>query len=317
MRFSISHSTANNLNAVVLTDELTKTEASVLPQYGALLHSFSVVTEGKLTNTIDNYESREHLQNEMAVSFKGSKLSPFACRIPNGKYHFNGQDFEFQQKFVDGSAIHGLLYDKPFVTTDEYADNEKATITLHHEYRNEDPGYPFHYRCEVQYTLNSNNLLSVTTMLVNLSYMDIPVADGWHPYFKLGGKIDEWLLSFQADGMLEFGAGLIPTGRLLPFQEFREPRRLGSRELDNCFLLKKDAAGPVCRVTNPNSRLELSFFPDAAYPYLQIYTAPHRLSMAIENLSGAPDCFNNKMGLLLLSSGDSQTFTAIYQITVL
>ena len=60
----------------------------------------------------------------------------------------------------------------------------------------------------------------------------------------------------------------------------------------------------------------VAFFPDAGYPYLQIYTPPHRESIAVENLSGAPNCFNNKMGLLLLQSGHSQIFTVRYKVSV-
>jgi galactose mutarotase-like enzyme len=49
--------------------------------------------------------------------------------------------------------------------------------------------------------------------------------------------------------------------------------------------------------TNANFRLTIE--PDKEYPILQIYIPPHRNSIAIENLSGAPDNFNNKMGLVI------------------
>jgi aldose 1-epimerase len=86
--------------------------------------------------------------------------------------------------------------------------------------------------------------------------------------------------------------------------------------LDNCFVLKKEEKGAACEVFNPANGIKLSFFPDSAYPYLQIYTPPERRSIAIENLSGAPDCFNNRMGLLLLQPGHSQTFTIEYRLSL-
>jgi aldose 1-epimerase len=49
---------------------------------------------------------------------------------------------------------------------------------------------------------------------------------------------------------------------------------------------------------------------------LQIYTPATRDSIAVENLSGAPDCFNNGMGLLLLQPGHSQIFTVRYLVNV-
>jgi aldose 1-epimerase len=58
----------------------------------------------------------------------------------------------------------------------------------------------------------------------------------------------------------------------------------------------------------------LHIYPERAYPYLQVYTPPHRKSIAIENLSSAPDAFNNKMGLIALGPEDSQAFQTRYRI---
>jgi aldose 1-epimerase len=58
--------------------------------------------------------------------------------------------------------------------------------------------------------------------------------------------------------------------------------------------------------------LEIS--PEGSYPFLQIYTPPHRQSIAIENLSAAPDAFNNKMGLIVLTAGEEKTFRTLYAI---
>jgi aldose 1-epimerase len=47
---------------------------------------------------------------------------------------------------------------------------------------------------------------------------------------------------------------------------------------------------------------------------LQIYTPPHRKSIAIENLSSAPDAFNNKIGLIELGAEESHAFQTRYRI---
>jgi aldose 1-epimerase len=316
MRFSISHREENKLDLVVLKDEQSGTEAAILPGCGALLHGFSLLVNAKYFNVIDNYNSHDELQQQLASSFKSSKLSPFACRIPDGKYAFAGSEYELQTKFRDGSAIHGLLYNKSFAITAESAGDDNASINMQYEYQKDDAGYPFYYRCEVRYSLSAENSLRVQTTVSNTSDETIPIADGWHPYFKLGGKIDDWFMHFQADAILEFDAKLIPTGNVLPYPRFNKPELIGELELDNCFLLKKNQPGPACELYNPGNKVTLSFLPGAGYPYLQIYTPPQRNSIAIENLSAAPDCFNNKMGLVLLPAGDSQTFTVYYQLAL-
>jgi aldose 1-epimerase len=316
MSFSISRVTENDLSLVRLQDNATNTIISVLPGYGALLHSFEIPLQGSQYNIIDNYSGKEDIQKNLELSYKSSKLSPFVCRIPGGKYELEGQEFEISKKFIDGSAIHGLLYNKPFKILSEFADDHKAALTLRYHYKEDDPGYPFNYVCEVRYTLHTLQRLQVETTILNLEDFDIPIADGWHPYFTLGGTVNDYELQFMSGTMLEFNDKLIPTGKYIAEPTFNSPSRLGTRQLDNCFMLQVQEGLPCCVLRNPQNRLTLSFYTDTGYSYLQIYTPDHRKSIAIENLSGAPDCFNNGMGLMLLPPRRSETFHVWYQLSV-
>jgi aldose 1-epimerase len=198
----------------------------------------------------------------------------------------------------------------------EFCNDSQASVQLKYTYKKDDAGYPFEYRCEIRYTLMPGNLLEVQTTIINLHNESIPLSDGWHPYFKLGGMIDEWMLRFNASSILEFNESLVPTGKLLNYNSFIEERSLQGVELDNSFLLNKAADYAACTLYNPFNNLSVSFFPDGTYPYLQIYTPPARKSIAIENLSGAPNCFNNKMGLIQLLPGHSKTFTVYYKTNI-
>ena len=188
MRFAISHQIENELPLVVLEDRDTGFKASVLPSFGALLHSYTIQVNGGSYNIIDNYGSLEELKQTLDTSYKSSKLSPFVCRIADGKYHFADTDFEFEKKFPDGSAIHGLLFDKAFEVTDEKATENCASVTMQYHYKHSDPGYPYHYSCLVKYQLKKDGVLQVETALLNTGKERIPIADGWHPYFTMGAK---------------------------------------------------------------------------------------------------------------------------------
>lgn len=316
MSFSINTATENGLSLVRLQDNATGTIISVLPEYGALLHGFEIPLQGSQFNIIDSYAGKEDIQKNLELFYKSSKLSPFVCRIPGGRYQFEGQEYEFAKKFVDGSAIHGLLYNKSFNILSTYADDHKASVSLRYHYKKDDPGYPFEYVCEVRYTLHTLQRLHVETILLNLNDHDIPLADGWHPYFSLGTEVDDYELQFMSGTMLEFNEQLIPTGKYIAEPTFNSPSRLGNRKLDNCFLLQVQEGLPCCVLRNPQNRLTLSFYTDSGYSFLQIYTPDHRKSIAIENLSGAPDCFNNGMGLMLLPPRRSETFQVWYQLSV-
>jgi aldose 1-epimerase len=314
MEFSISSATANGLAQVILTDPASRTQVIILPGYGALLHAFIVETKAGMHNIIDNYNSADEIEKELSTSFKSGKLSPFACRIPAGKYMYDGEEFEMENKFMDGTAIHGLLYNKVFKKTDSFFDEQKASVAFKYNYKEEDDGYPFNYNCEVRYTLLPQNLLQIQTTILNLDDLPIPVTDGWHPYFALGGKVNDWLLYFGSDTILEFDETLVPTGRLLPYHAFNKARPVSDTVLDNCFLLNGDESYAACTLRNESTGLQLNLFPDSSYPYLQIYTPPHRQSIAIENLSAAPNAFNNNMGLLMLPPRHTHTFTVHYQV---
>jgi aldose 1-epimerase len=317
MRFTIDRYRKDDLSLLRLQDNATGAMVTILPSSGALLHSFEIPLQGKNFNVIDNYADSADLTENLTTSYKSAKLSPFACRIPGGQYIFQDQEYEFDNKFPDGSAIHGLLANKPFNLLEQFADDQMAIASFRYHYKQEDPGYPFDYVCEVKYTLFPDHVLQLQTTVLNLGDHTIPMADGWHPYFTLGDTVNDYEMQFNSDTMLEFNSKLIPTGNFIKDPVFLEPVVLGNRSIDNCFQLNPTTEDyPCCALHNPHNGLTVSFYSSANYPYLQIYTPDHRKSIAIENLSGAPDCFNNGMGLLLLEPRHSATFNVRYRVSV-
>jgi aldose 1-epimerase len=289
-----------------------------MPEYGGLLHEFIIADNGSTHNFIDYYPDSQALQQELDRSYKSAKLSPFVCRINNGRYTYANQEYEFAKKFSDGSAIHGLLFNKHFELTEQFVNEQNACVTLRYHYEGDDPGYPFEYSCSVSYTLDCNKTLQIVTTVENLDNKTIPLADGWHPYFKLGGKVNDWTLRFSSTKQMEFDDHLIPTGKFIEDERFHSAKEIGEAAFDNCFLLEHFSADkPVCEVINKEKALQLQIFADQGYPYLQIYIPPERESIAIENLSGAPDCFNNRMGLLTLVPGEKTSFKLRYRVNKL
>jgi aldose 1-epimerase len=193
----------------------------------------------------------------------------------------------------------------------------EASVTLKYEYGAEDAGYPFNYDCMVTWKLEPENKLTVTTECINKDEGLIPVQDGWHPYFSLGNSINDLNLEFQVKNMVEFNSELLPTGKVIDYTKFSTIEKLRDTFLDNCFTLDTQECQPLCVLRNVEKNIEVQFFPDESYPYLQIYTPPHRKSIAIENLSGAPNAFNNGMGVVTLEPGQSALFKTSYKIQLL
>ncbi len=308
MSFSVSIKNDDVFPVVILKDELQKTEAHIYT-FGALLNGF--VIEGR-QNIIDGFASCKDAKQNITNAFKSAKLSPFVCRIKNGEYYFQDKKYKTGKFFLGEEAIHGLIYDATFTIVDSNADDVSANIKLEYFYSREDEGFPFEFLCEVIYKLEKENKLSITTTITNKNEKQMPLCDGWHPYFKFDQPIDDLSFKINSNKILEFNDRLVPTGKVFPFEKFQSLQKLNANFFDNCFQLK-NTTETACTIQDEKNNLRLKIIPSEAYPYLQVYTPPHRNSIAIENLSAAPDAFNNKMGLIILNAGESKTFTTAFQ----
>ena len=314
MIFHIDRLNEHGLDILRIENKSERSFVSILPGFGGLLHSFGLAIDGSTHNVIDNYPDDNAVIDFLGASFKGAKLSPFPCRVPQGSYKFKGKRYELRPNFPDGSAIHGLLYNRPFEVVEASASS--ASVLLHYHFENEEPGYPFIYTCEIRYSLHPGPVLELATTVINNDRQEIPMADGWHPYFTLGGIADGYLLQINSTGMIEFNQDLVPTGKILKDLSFTMQSVVGDRELDNAFLVRPGFEQPACTLTNRDNNLQLQIFSNENYPYLLVYIPPDRKSIALENLSAAPNCFNNGMGLLVMQPGESRTFITRYKLSI-
>jgi aldose 1-epimerase len=112
--------------------------------------------------------------------------------------------------------------------------------------------------------------------------------------------------------MLEYDPQLIPTGKFVTLSTIYPRRKIGDMHLDNGYLLRENIS-PLCTLTN--GHLKVEFLSVKNYPYLQLYTPPSRDSLSIENLSAAPDAFNNGLGLAILEPGQKVDFEVQMKFT--
>jgi len=316
--FEVSVVSDADFDKVILKDLSAQTSVEIIPSCGGILHAFTIVNNGIPVNVIDSYDNAsDFVHNVAAKGFKSCKLSPFACRIKEATYIFETKVYTIEKFLLNGSALHGLLYDVPFAVTKKWADEKEAGVSLQYQYTGTDKGYPFNYICNISYVLKENNELTLITSITNTSKTAIPMQDGWHPYFSFGKPIDQLQLEFQSKEIVEFDEALIPTGKLLPYQEFGSLKKIATEQFDNCFTVNFTECQPLCVLRDKEAKMQLEIYPDQTYPYLQVYTPPHRNSIAIENLSAVPDAFNNGTGLTIMAAGETGVFKTIYKITLL
>lgn len=314
MRFevSIDHS---DLHPVVYLKDTESGCMAEMYAFGGLLNAFHIGEKGQLVNVIDGFAGVTEATKQIAPAFKSARLSPFTCRMRHGRYSLDGNSYQVTGYYMGAHAIHGLLYKSVFTILSATANQLAASAILQFHYDGNDPGYPFPFTQTLTWKLQPENRLSVTTTVLHTNAFAIPYADGWHPYFTLGSSINTCRLQINSTNRLVFDEDLLPSGAIETDERFANACEMKNIFLDNCFVLDPLTKNPAC--TLENDRLRLEIFPDAAYPLLQIYTPEHRNSIALENLSGAPDCFNNGIGLLMLRPNEASSFTTCYAVTVL
>lgn len=302
--------------AIVLEGQGNKLE--IWPSCGAILNAWTVETNQGSLALIDGYESEADFADfAEQKGFRSCKLSPYVCRMAPRGFEFDGKQYDIGKYKLGATSIHGLLYNLPFAVVAQVENEHLAAVTLVCDYEGTDVGFPFAYTAEVTYTLEAGNRVTLHTKVTNRSDGTMPISDGWHPYFTFGVPLDELKISFAREALVEFDDALLPTGRLLPVVGFRSPESLQDVVFDNCFLLERPLTGAACRLSSPAHQLAIAIYPDTSYPYLQLYTPPHRQSIAIENLSSAPNAFNNGMGLQVLEPNASIDFSTTYVLEAL
>jgi aldose 1-epimerase len=154
-----------------------------------------------------------------------------------------------------------------------------------------------------------------------------PFGAGFHPYFTVGTpSIDEAEALLPGARLVEFGADLLPTGRVVEFEspdsagsltpnaasewDYRAWKPVGSKRFNHCYTaLKRDADGLArASLRDPRTGRALTLWMDAAFEYLVVYTgdtipAPDaRRALAIEPMSCGTDAFNHpEWGLRVLA----------------
>ena len=253
------------------------------------------------------------------VGGQGDVMIPFPGRVREGRYRFDGTDYQLERNDKEApAAIHGFLRFVPWEITDQAADSITFAASLG---ESDFAGYPFALHATIRYALTADGMTCHLT-LRNTGARDAPVAAGFHPYFTVGSdKIDADTLHVPMSATLEF-EGLLPTGRVLAADgtgfDFRSPRPIGDTVLNTCYLQPvRDADGMLrVRLTSPDGARTVTVWMDKTFDYVVLYSGnpmpePHRRhALAIEPMTCDSDALNYPdWGLVTLPPGETLSGT--------
>ena len=196
-------------------------------------------------------------------------LAPWANRLDEPAFYANGRRFPFDMDIgnVRGPVpIHGLLMRTDrWQIVDMTADSEQSSVTSRLEFFRAPlwmKQFPFAHVIDMTHRL-SDGALEVTTRIQNLSADPMPLAVGFHPYFRLSDcPRDEWTVAIGARTWWILSDAKLPTGDTEPIERaFEHPCavRLKDQELDHVFsdLVRDDHGNATMSLWGSHQRVDV------------------------------------------------------------
>ncbi len=233
-------------------------------------------------------------------TYASSILFPFANRIKDGVYSFNGKTFQLKaNQKEENNALHGLVYNKTFEVISKNTTDVSASVVLEYNETQETAGFPYTYSIQLEYILNQNEL-SLNVNIKNTDSKMFPFTLGWHPYF-ISDNLQKSALEMDSTKKLNIGDRNITTGLedTNPVGVFN----IEDKQLDNCWVLNNG------NVYFNTPKYKLLIKASGNNNFLQAYTPPRLNTIAIEPTTGVSNSFNNKIGLETLAPNDSHTIS--------
>ena len=282
------------------------TELAIVPDFGGHLIAFNLHRNGQKLNLLDSYETPVTL--EAHDYYKSAFLLPYPNRLRDGSYAVDGQSYQFPINNQEtGNSIHGFkdFYNMQVAAISE--DEQFSSVQLKSSYDGSNAAYPFTFDLELTYELGNRNDLTVQVKVTNTHHAPIPMGMGWHPYFQMGERVGNLDLELPAAVQVAIDDRMLPTGELLPHEDFTHFNTIEDRFLDNCFKLLNTST-PVTSfyLRNREMDLQVRFWQSTKqFPFFQAFTPPSRKSIAIEPMTCNIDAFNTGDGLMMLAAGDT------------
>lgn len=284
-----------------LSDTTGEHQLALVPELGACVIDLQL--HGR--SILDTCQTPQALSiNRWA---KNVILYPFPNRLKHGRYEWGGQSYEFPINDVPtNNALHGFGTQQAMKVVTTQADRDRALIHCRFDYNGDFAYYPFPFRFEAAFTLRTG-ALDVELSVENTGKEALPFGMGWHPYFRLSDDLPNHQLQLPPCEMVGVDAEMIPTGKRYEYTTFSQPRRIGTEVLDNCFALRQQEGRITIHLSHAGQ--QLAYWQEAGedgFPFVQLFTPPHRTCLAIEPMTCNIDAFNNGEGLMRVEPGEQR-----------
>lgn len=262
------------------------TSALIDPQKGFNLYSF--VVDG-----FDYMHTEPGFPDSGKVTHSGNPiLFPWPNRIANARFSWDGVDYEVPvTEESTGSSLHGYAAFVPWRVLEAGEDFVTGEFILSRDAPDQvwpaDAGLRVTFRVE-------QTVLQVHCEVFSNDERDLPFGLGFHPYFRVPGPFDQWLLQCDASQNWPL-ENMVPIGEPVPVApdlDFRKARRLGDQHLDDVLTGLPQADGMSRRAALLSMASSLTVTSDPSFRDYVMFTPSSRDAVAIEPYTCTTDAIN-------------------------
>ncbi len=281
-------------NATAITVERLDGEAALVLRAGAT--SFTVLPEVGLIGASLVHEGGEYLDFGGADRARAGHttglplLAPWANRLSSDRYRSGSTKVDLTDADVhrdaSGLPIHGVLVGATgWEILSVRIRSGEASVSARYDASADArlmSVFPFEHEIGVGFAL-AEGRLTVTTTIEATGRRSVPVAFGWHPYFRLPGMTrDRLRLAMPDRTRLVTDARGIPDGTEVELRAGAE--RLSTRAFDDGYRL-----GSVRQLVLAGGRRRVSLVSDRHYPVAQVYSPEDSDTVALEPMTAPVD----------------------------
>lgn len=213
-------------------------------------------------------------------------LFPWPNRIAGARFTWEGAEYELPRNEPStGCSIHGYAVAAPWRVVTSGPDHVTGEFIVER-----DSPWPARGALQLTYRVEPTALIA-TCEVSNLDDRDLPSGLGFHPYLRVPGPFEQWLLQVDASQAFDL-AGMVPTGAPVavpPQLDFRRPRRIGDQHLDDVLTGMTPAEGLVKRAGLHSMASSVTISSDPAFRDYVVFTNASRTAVAIEPYTCATD----------------------------
>lgn len=213
-------------------------------------------------------------------------MLPWANRLRDGQFTFNGETHQLRTEKDDGSARHGDVRKRAWETV-----RQSDTVARYHfesaTYANFN--FPFALAVDLDYTLNDTDFIWRVT-LTSRDPRSFPAGFGFHPYFMRYGTMPQLHVPADREWLLTDYYPDAPPQTISAPADFRTPRPVPVDTMLDNLLTGRDPETPI-RLLYPDWNLIVEIHADPVFAQVLLFTSPDD-TIAVEPQTNANNGFN-------------------------